>query len=253
MEPLTLLLVYSALIVLISLLGGVLPLLRSWTPRQLHMMTALSAGVFIGATFLILMPEAIEGMDTGQALALIMAGFVTILLVEIILQHRHQEECDDHTTDHQHILTSTTAFVGLSVHSVMDGFALGVAVVLGEEVGTIVFLAILAHKAIDVFSLSTTFRLADISRRQAFKFMALFSLITPLAAALAFPLVEWLREIEVGIPLALAAGTFMYVGIYDLLPEAFHEKHEQYAAFALVVVGIAIMYLLGAVLQSSGI
>jgi zinc transporter ZupT len=216
-------------------------------------MAALSAGVFIGATFIILLPEAVESMNADEALILVMIGFVIILLIETILQHRHQEECDEHTADHQHILTSTTAFVGLSVHSVMDGFALGVAVVLGEELGMIVFLAILAHKAIDVFSLTTTFRLAEIKRRTAIVYMTLFSLITPVAALVAFPLIDWLQNIEVGVPLALAGGTFMYVGIYDLLPEAFHEKHDQYKSFVLVVVGIAAMYILGMTLHSSGI
>jgi zinc transporter ZupT len=255
MEPIVLLLIFSALIILVSLVGGSLPLIWKWSSSQLHMMTALSAGVFIGATFLILMPEAVESMVAEEALLLVMVGFVTILFFEIVLEHRHQEECGEHehTSDHQHVLTSTTAFVGLSIHSVMDGFALGVAVVLGEEIGTIVFLAILAHKAIDVFSLTTTFRLAEIERRTAIKFMVLFSLITPVAAAIAFPFIDWLQEIEVGVPLALAAGTFMYVGIYDLLPEAFHEEHEQYRSFALVVLGIGAMYLLGAVLHAGGL
>jgi zinc transporter ZupT len=253
MDSLVLLLVFSILIVIVSLLGGSLPLLRKWNSGQLHLMAALSAGVFIGATFLILLPEAVEGMDASGALALVMVGFVFILLVETILQHHHQEECDEHSMDHQHVLTSTTAFVGLSVHSAMDGFALGVAVVLGEELGMIVFLAILAHKAIDVFSLTTTFRLAEIKRNTAFMYMLMFSLITPIAALVAFPLIDWLQNIEVGVPLALAGGTFMYVGIYDLLPEAFHEKHDQYKSFALVALGIVAMYVLGTVMEASGI
>ncbi|MBI0584252.1 MAG: ZIP family metal transporter [Methanomassiliicoccus sp.] len=252
MEPWLLLAAYSAMIIVVSLLGGSLPFLGRWTSNQLHMMTALSAGVFIGATFLILVPHAVEAMDIEQALMLVMVGFVAILLAEIIIQHRHQDECDDHTVEHSHSLTSTTAFIGLSVHSVMDGFALGVAVVLGEEIGTVVFLAILAHKAIDVFSLSTTFRLADIDKRRGLKYMLLFSLITPIAAAFAFPFIDWLEGIELGIPLALAGGTFMYVGIYDLLPEAFHEEHTQYKAFALVVLGIATMYGLSLVLHTAG-
>ena len=253
MDSLTLLLLFSVLIVIVSLLGGSLPLLGKWDTVQLHLMAALSAGVFIGATFLILLPEAVGSMDAGEALTLVMVGFVIILLIETILQHHHQEECDEHTADHQHILTSTTAFVGLSVHSTMDGFALGVAVVLGQELGTIVFLAILAHKAIDVFSLTTTFRLAEIRRKTAVMYMVLFSLITPTAALVAFPFIDWLQNIEIGVPLALAGGTFMYVGIYDLLPEAFHEKHDHYKSFALVVLGIVAMYVLGAVLEASGI
>ncbi len=253
MESLFLLLIFSILIVLTSLVGGILPFLHTWGSNSLHLMTAFSAGVFVGATFLILIPDAVEAMEPDQALLLVMIGFVAILLFEVVLKHRHEEECEEHTSEHQHSLTSITAFVGLSVHSAMDGFALGVAVVLGHDIGTVVFLAILAHKAIDVFSLSTTFRLADIERGRALRFMVLFSLITPVAAAIAFPFIEWLQDVEVGIPLALAGGTFMYVGIYVLLPEAFHVEHKGYRAFALVVSGIAAMWLLGTILSSAGI
>jgi solute carrier family 39 (zinc transporter), member 9 len=253
MEPLMLLGIYGALIVVVSLIGGSLPLLWSWNSSQLHLMTALSAGVFIGATFIILIPDAVDVMDPNQALILVMVGFITILLFEVLLKHRHQDECDEHTEEHQHSLTSTTAFVGLSIHSAMDGFALGVAVVLNQEIGTIVFLAILAHKAIDVFSLSTTFALAEIDKRKGIKFMVLFSLITPIAALIAFPFLDLLKDINVGIPLALAGGTFMYVGIYDLLPEAFHEEHSGIKAIILVALGIVLMYILGTVLKSAGI
>jgi solute carrier family 39 (zinc transporter), member 9 len=253
MEPLVLLGIYSVLIVLVSLIGGILPLIRNWSSSQLHLMTALSAGVFIGATFIILIPDAVEAMDPGQALILVMVGFLIILLFEVLLKHHHQDECDEHTEEHQHSLTSTTAFVGLSIHSAMDGFALGVAVVLNQEIGTVVFLAILAHKAIDVFSLSTTFALAEIDKRKGVTFMVLFSLITPIAAFIAFPFLEQLTNIDVGIPLALAGGTFMYVGIYDLLPEAFHEEHSGIKAIALVALGIVLMYLLGTFLRSAGI
>jgi zinc transporter 9 len=253
MEPLVLLFVYALSIIVVSLIGGALPLLREWSSSQLHLMTAISAGVFIGATFTILVPDAVEAMDPGQALILVMVGFVAILLIEVILEHRHQDECEGHNAEHQHALTSTTAFIGLAVHSAMDGFALGVAVVVNQEVGIVVFLAILAHKAIDLFSLSTTFCLAGYRRKKAMTYLALFSLITPAAAAIAFPLLELVQSIEVGIPLALAGGTFMYVGIYDLLPEAFHEEHSGYRAFALVVAGILLMYTIGVVVKSAGI
>ncbi|MGE5379416.1 MAG: ZIP family metal transporter, partial [Candidatus Saccharibacteria bacterium] len=147
MEPLLLLVVYSLLIVIVSLVGGAFPLLRTWNSSQLHLMTALSSGVFIGATFLILLPEAVASMEPSQALLLVMVGFFVILLFETLLKYRHQDECDEHTDEHQHSLTSTTAFVGLSVHSAMDGFALGVAVVLNQDIGMVVFVAILVHKA----------------------------------------------------------------------------------------------------------
>ena len=44
-----------------------------------------------------------------------------------------------------------------------------------------------------------------------------------------------------GIPLAFAAGTFMYVALCDILPEAFHRKKQDLQSFGLVILGIAIV------------
>jgi len=254
MEPLALLLLFSLAIIAVSLVGAAIPQARIWSGKQLHLMTALSAGVFIGATFLILLPEASEDLgEPADAMMWVMIGFIAILLVEVILKARHEEHCDEHTNEHKHAFTSMTAFIGLAVHSALDGFAIGAALVESEDIGIMVFLAILAHKAIDTFSLSTTFSLAGIGRRHGMRVLLLFSLITPIAAAVTFPMLDTLESFSIGIPLALAGGTFMFVGIYDLLPEAFHEKRSDYLAYCLVIIGIVVMYALQTVLEGAGI
>lgn len=55
------------------------------------------------------------------------------------------------------------------------------------------------------------------------------------------------------MPMAVAGGTLKYIGIYDLLPEAFHEKHDQYRPFVLVVLGIAAMYVQSKIMHAPGI
>jgi zinc transporter ZupT len=51
---------------------------------------------------------------------------------------------------------------------------------------------------------------------------------------------------------ALSAGVFIGATFLILLPEAFHETHDRYRAFAPVVLGIVAMYVLGTVLEASG-
>jgi zinc transporter ZupT len=59
-----------------------------------------------------------------------------------------------------------TAFIELMVHSAIAGLSLGVAVVVDQTLGMIVFLAIIAHEGVEVFSLSTVFRLAGLGGRR---------------------------------------------------------------------------------------
>jgi len=263
MEPLATLAIYSVVIVIISLVGGSLPLVYSWSSKQLHLFTGLSAGFFIAAAFLILIPSSVELMDAHEALALVMVGLIAILLVERVIlthhhthhhAHSHDHECDhdcehgceheDEGCEHVHTLTSAAAFAGLAVHGIMDGFALGVAAMLESEIGAVLFTAIIAHKGIEVLALATTFKLADFSTKRSMGLVAVFSLMVPAAAFAAIPFIDFMESIEVGFPLALAAGTFLYVGICDLLPEAFHLEKKGYRAFLMVVLGIALMYVI---------
>jgi zinc transporter 9 len=64
----------------------------------------------------------------------------------------------------------------------------------------------------------------------------------PIFAWIAVVAMDLLYGIELGIPLALAAGTFLYVGIYDLLPESFTEEKKRYSVFVTIIIGVAVMY-----------
>ena len=250
------LVLYLLAIIVVSLIGGALPYMRRWGSSNLHYFVAISAGVFIGASFLILIPEAIntlieEGGDVhdavSHALMWVMIGFILLLMIEIIIKERHEKKCRNHTNEHKHKLTSLAAFTGLGIHSAVDGLALGAAIVASEsnsELGTVVLLAILAHKAIDLFSLSTTFCLADVPRKQGLINIGLFTLITPIAAIISFFAVDLIDSAPIGVLMALAGGTFTFVGMYDLLPEAFHEKRNNYKAYALVGSGILLILIL---------
>jgi len=131
------------------------------------------------------------------------------------------------------------------IHSIIAGIGLGVAVLVEPTLGVIVFAAIMAHESIELFSLSTVFKLARFENKKIFAFVIPLSLMKPAGAWIAILTFEIVAKIELGIPLALAAGTFLYVGICDLLPEAFHEEKKRYSGFILVLTGIAIMYAIG--------
>ncbi|MDH7507768.1 MAG: ZIP family metal transporter [Methanomassiliicoccales archaeon] len=244
MDSLLILLIYSIAITVAALLGGILPLIRNWTSLQLHLFTAFSAGVFVGAAFLHMIPDAMEMAGANSALLFVLIGFIFILFAERVIMHSHARECVE-GCEHDHMLTGFTAFFGLLIHSLVAGIGLGIAVLVEPTLGVIVFAAIMAHESIELFSLSTVFKLARFENKKIFAYLTPLSLTKPAGAWIAVLAFEIIAKIELGIPLALAAGTFLYVGICDLLPEAFHEEKKRYSGFILVLIGIAIMYALG--------
>jgi zinc transporter 9 len=229
------------------LAGACIPSLKRMDARHVHLMVALSAGIFLGILFFMLLPETFEEAHGDTDIVIwIVGGFLAVLLVDVILKKRHLDSCACKKCDdnHRHELTSASAFVGLAIHAVVDGVVLSIALGAGDEIGAIALVGIALHKFVELFALSSTFMLTGIGKRQLYMWMILFALITPIAAFASMPLIDVLESANIAIPMAIAAGTFMYVGIYALLPEAFHERRDSYISFALVVIGIVAIAVL---------
>jgi zinc and cadmium transporter len=236
------LLFYVLGVFLAAVLGGALPLLRAWRHNHLHVFVAFGAGVFLGAFFLHLLPDVMRAGSPTLASGLMLTGFLAVLAIERVLLRHHAFSCPD-GCPHRHAIVGISSFVGLSAHSLTAGLALGVTVV-APSLGTVIFIAIIAHKATAAFSLATVFRLSNLGLRPALLLLGTFALMTPLGALLAVPLYEQLRGARLVIPTALAAGTFLYVATMDLLPEAFHEGEYRVAPFVAVVAGILVMFVI---------
>ena len=245
LDPYVILTIFAVVVFAISMLGAYLPMTIKAGPRLMHLMVAFSSGIFLGILFLMLMPEAFEeAPESMDAIVWILIGFLVVLFINVILKHMHIstcpcEECNDN--EHVHELTSISAFAGLAIHAAVDGMILAIGISEGDTMGLMALLAIAIHKFVEVFSLSSTFMLSKTARKKALIYMVVFCLITPIAAFVSMPVVDMLHEIQVYIPMAIATGTFMYVSIYDLLPEAFHKQKDTLASSFLVLAGITLI------------
>ena len=238
----TKLILYTVVIFAVAIIGGIPPLFRKWSDRQLHLFIAFGAGVFLGAIFLHLLPDALSEGSVDTASSMVLVGFVMILLVERIFFGSHKFHCGE-DCGHRHQVVGIVALIGLSVHSLTAGFGLGVGMV-EPELGMVIFIAIIAHKATAAFSLSTIFQLADFSLKKTLGLILIFSIMTPLGAIISLPFIEKLRDVSLAIPTGITAGTFLYVATIDLVPEAFHSEKERSSSFVWLVFGIFVMFII---------
>ncbi|GAF82690.1 unnamed protein product, partial [marine sediment metagenome] len=66
--------VYLLLIAGISLVGGVAPLVRTWSREKLTLLVSAGAGVLLGAAFVHMLPLSAESLGHAAGLP-ILAGF----------------------------------------------------------------------------------------------------------------------------------------------------------------------------------
>ncbi len=234
---------YSMAIVLGAVAGALVPIYTSQKSRLIALL-AFAAGVMFGAAFFHMLPEAFHGGGYA-AFTWLPVGFVLLFLLErYVLVHTCEEppDCEEHS--HAPAF-GTTAFVGLSVHTLFDGVALVSASL--EGVGLMAFIAILAHKIPSSLSLASILKAEGRPARRILLYAALFGVMVPVGALLYAALDSVLHfEALAAKVLAFSAGTFLYIAVSDLLPHVNRHGKEggRLKHLTALLGGMALMFVL---------
>jgi zinc and cadmium transporter len=259
---------YSAAIMVVSLLGGSVPLLGRVTHSRLQMYLSLSAGVMLGASFFHVMPDALEMAGEKLFGWSISLGVIGLFCIErFIAPHSHEtssklQQDHDHEPgcehDHEHhaapAVAGWMAVLGLTVHTFMNGVGLAGAIQGDYDnwtkgvmalPGVALFLAIILHKPADALAISTVLSRKGVNRGKLSLVQLGFASMIP-AGAIAFycisdSLAEGVARPLIGAALAFSAGTFLFIALSDLLPEVQFHRHDRIPLFTALVVGVIFM------------
>lgn len=231
--------IYSLVLVLVSVASGSIPLIISWPKRVIRLFISYGAGVLLAVAFLHMVPEAIDISGHSTIGIFLLTGFSCIFIMEkFIMMH----PCDEHACDFHYI--GLTALYGLSVHSLIVGFSLGFAMRTGS-LGWMVFLAIIIHKIPESFSLTSLLSLGKkYSRNSIFFIIFFFSLLVPIGMIVAAKLLVSNHKIT-GYAVAIAAGTFIEIAACDILPELHRSGEWRYKNLTAFVLGLFSIGILG--------
>ena len=261
MDPsLSLLAGYAVAIAAASLVGGTLPSL----PRSLgasHIRTQLAmtlvAGLILGVALYHLLPHGVallKGPDAVETAAwwTVFGAVFMVLLLRVVPYHQHDFSGEAHAPAGSPSWIGVAA--GMSVHTVVEGIALGTSVLALETAsGGITlasggaFLAIILHKPLDALTITTVMRGAGVGARARLVANGVFALLCPATAVLTFwsaGLLAANQDAVVGRALALCAGAFLCISLSDLLPEAHFHRHDRGKLAACFVAGIGLAYAL---------
>jgi zinc and cadmium transporter len=278
LSPTVLLVLYCIAIAGFSLVGGLLPNWVKMTHTRTQLAMSLVSGLMLGVAFYHLLPHSIALLGgagaTDTSVRWLMAGLITMfLLLRIFHFHQHDFSHEEgHLHDHNHghghghghahgqttpanSMSWVGIALGLGVHTLIDGIALG-AVMQGEitqgaagVAGVGVFLAIFLHKPLDAMSITTIMAAGGWSRSARATYNLLFALMCPLGALLFFFGVDSLgdgRDYLVAAALAFSAGAFICIALSDLLPEVHFHSHDRIVLTLAFLLGIGVAYAIGA-------
>lgn len=213
---------------------------------KLHLILGFSAGAVIGVAFFDLLPESFNlgqtGYGTSFLASLIAFGFLAYLILDraIALHFCPDSEC--HNPEHKGKLGAST----LSLHSFLDGIAIGLAFQASPVVGFIVTTAILTHDFSDGVNTVSIILKNRGSKNQAFRWLAVDA-VAPFIGVVV-TLFFNLPGQFLGLFLALFCGFFLYIGASDLLPES-HHAHPTRWTTIMTIAGVLLLYVVIKIVQ----
>jgi len=234
------------------LVGGLLSLLTAAlfslrvAPARLGAWVAFAAGVMLAAVFLDLLPEALALAGpggTGSVLGTVLAGLLGFFVLERLALWRHAHAGDE--AGHGPV-APTVILLGDGVHNAVDGVLIAAAFLTDPWLGATTTAAVALHEIPQEFGDFLLLRAAGWSRRKALLANAGSAL-----ASVVGGVVGWwaLAGAQAALPyaLALAAASFLYVAVADLLPWL-HRRHAQdgwLLQAAVLGSGLAVLPLAG--------
>ena len=260
-SPPVLLAAYAGAIFLVSVAGGRLSEYGAMTHRRTQIVMSFVAGFILGIAVFHLLPhgmERIPGPNNLETAALwIMFGMaVMIVLLRVFDFHQH-DFSDEAEAAHGHASAGRGGLfgiaLGLGLHTVTEGAALGASVRLGfVEEGVLpglgVCLAILLHKPLDAYSITGIMKHAGHNPRARLAANLGYALICPVVAVGSYLGAGMLGPIAegpmIGRALAFAVGAFLCISLSDLLPEIHFHRHDRGKLLVALSAGIGLAYAL---------
>lgn len=254
------------LIIIFSLIGGALSVVAAASylivpdrirTKSLPHMVSFAIGALLGAAFLALLPHALTQpgvTDVHKITGTVLAGILGFFMLEkmVLWRHCHAAECEVHGAEDAHAhpaghhppgATASLVLIGDAVHNTVDGVLIAVAFMTDQHLGIVTALAVAAHEIPQEVGDFAILLQSGYSKKKAFIFNMLASLTTVIGALAAYYSLADTQEV-IPYVLALAASSFIYVAVADLIPGLHRQTalRDTLRQISLIGLGVAVIY-----------
>jgi len=254
-------------IIIFCFIGGALSVLAASLfliiPEKLrtHLvpyLVSFAIGALLGVAFLGLLPHAIASphfIDVHTITMTVMLGILVFFLLEktVLWRHSHPTESETHISDHlthPNRAAGTLVLIGDSLHNFVDGVLIAAAFLTDTHLGILTSVAVAAHEIPQEVGDFIVLLHSGFSRKKALVYNLISSLTSIIGGIFAY---YSLSGIETVLPyiLAIAAGSFIYIAVADLIPGLHKQLHpvETFWQLILIFSGVLVIYIAHATLH----
>jgi zinc transporter, ZIP family len=226
-------------------LGGLVAVLRKPGQRAAGLLMGLAAGVMITLSFLELVNEAWQSSGYLVTTLGFATGALVMFLVDWLTPHIRFAEEERGAANAPLLKTGLLMAIGISIHNVPEGVAVGAGYSHLPAFGLFIALAIGLHNIPEGIATALPLVEGGLGKWKAFRIALLSGLVEPIGA-LAAALFLGAFAALVPAALAFAAGVMVFITLDELVPAARQFGHQHYTAIGIILGAVSVFLLSGA-------
>jgi ZIP family zinc transporter len=256
-------------------LGALVAIIRRPGKRSFGLLMGITAGVMISLSFLELVNKAWELQGFWTATIGFGAGAVCMLLIDVAIPHirfgereiggeflpeaRDAVPCgprgrrrrgwmrgENRIVNPKLLRTGILLVVGITIHNLPEGMAVGAGYMQAPQFGVLIALAILLHNIPEGVATAMPLCESGVCKRNAFFTALLSGMAEPFGALIAVLFLQIFQGLVPGA-LAFAGGVMLFITLDELIPAAREHGHQHSTAVGIILGSLFVFILEGAI------
>ena len=219
--------------------SGVLLVKDSVRTKLVPWLVSYAVGALLGVSMLAILPTTLEQLPASRVFTTLLLGILLFFVLEklVLWRHCHTHDCEVHESSVVPVL------VGDAFHNFVDGAVVAAAVLTSIPLGVTTAVAVAAHEIPQEVGDFAILLHAGYSRSRALMLNVLSSGASALGAIAAYFAFDSIPRL---LPyfLALAAASFLYVAMADLIPGLHRGRTDASSMRQILLIGAGVATML---------
>jgi ZIP family zinc transporter len=207
-------------------IGGLIGIfLNNINKRFFGFILEFSAGLMTAVVCFELIPEALKLSGVPATFSGLFLGILVILLIERLIDCNYNllsktsEKNKYKKKDADLLRTGILVAIGIALHNLPEGFAVGSGFQASVSLGTTITAVIIMHDIPEGIAMALPMKTGGYSRTRAFAYTILSGIPMGIGALMG-AILGGLSDIFIGACLGFAAGAMLYIVYVNLVPES---------------------------------
>ncbi len=225
-----------------QILGSLFGIIKKPSKKMLCCFLAFAGAMMLGVSFLELIPEALAIVSYNVVLLALLVGGFVMIGIDKLIPHFHNNICKPNSMNK----CVTMMVVGIALHNIPEGLAIGVGFALDPALGILIALGIAVQDIPE--NIATIVSVYGCIKKRMKSFLILVGTVFFELAGFLFGyfVLRSSSSITLGLSLAAAAGIMIYLSMEELIPAAKKGGNPREVAFSILL-GIIVVLVMGLV------